>query len=67
MKVTDRQTANCESDYCIEYPSGTFLWMKDNRIVNNKNMLAPYEVNELLDYLTTTQREYEHMYKRLCK
>ena len=51
MKITNRKTPNCPSDYCVEWSDGTWIWVKNNRIVDCNDSLDEYKVNELLDYI----------------
>ena len=65
MTITDRKTVDCESDYCIEWEDGTFLWIKDNRIVDSNDMLEDFKVNEVLEYICKPLEEIKWMYEEL--
>jgi len=66
-KKTDRHTANCKSDYCVEWDNGTIVWIKDSAIVDSNDMLDTHEVNTLLNVVREDMLEYKYMYEELCK
>lgn len=59
MKITDRKTGNCNSDYCMEWDNGTYIWIENNRIVDSNDMLEPEQVNDMITHILSDY-EYKH-------